>query len=348
MNKEQTKQSGFREPVTVNVCPGTLAEGFTTYSPLCIRHLFSNKKVSHVLLYDAPAKDEAVAEQFMENRKRISISGVQEKLSMVLDRNTLRLTNQGEPGTYILKPIPRDLKKVDQVPANEHLTMQIAKQVYGIHVAENAMIFFKDASPAYITKRFDVKPDGAKLGKEDFATLAGKTKDNAGADFKYEYSYEELGLLFQRYVAAWKIEIEKYFALVVFNYAFSNGDAHLKNFSLLENKSGDYLMSPAYDLVNTRLHVDDTDFALSKKLFADDFQSPAWKKNGHASAADFLELGRRIGMQESRCTKLLAPFLDRQPVVEVLVNRSFLDVPSKKAYLLHYNTKRNYLIDKSL
>ncbi len=344
MSKEQAKHVGSQEPVKVSVCPGTLAEGFNTYSPLCIRHLFDNKKVNHILPYDTPAKDEVVAEQFMENRKRISISGVQEKLSVVRDKNILRLTRKGEQGTYILKPIPRDLKKVDQVPANEHVTMQIAKQVYGINVAANAMIFFRDGSPAYITKRFDVKPDGTKWGKEDFATLAGKTKDNAGPDFKYAYSYEELGLLFRRYVAAWKIEIEKYFVLVVFIYAFSNGDAHLKNFSLLENKSGDYLMSPAYDLVNTRLHVDDTDFALSKKLFADDYQSPAWKKSGHASASDFLEFGRRIGVVESRCTKLLAPFLERQPGVEPLINRSFLDAGSKRAYLLHYNTKRNYLV----
>ncbi len=295
--------------------------------------------------YDPPSKNETVAEQFMENRKRISISGVQEKLSIILDKNILRLSNEGEQGTYILKPIPRDLKKVDQVPANEHLTMQIAKQVYRINVAENAIIFFKDGSPAYITKRFDTMPDGQgpKWGKEDFATLAGKTKDNAGPDFKYEYSYEELGVLFQKYVAAWKIEIEKYFVLVVFNYAFSNGDAHLKNFSLLENKSGDYLMSPAYDLVDTRLHVEDTDFALSKRLFIDDYQSPAWKKSGHASAADFLEFGKRIGMVKSRCTKLLAPFLERQANIEGLINRSFLDEGSKKAYLLHYNTKRNYL-----
>lgn len=344
MSTEQTIPVESKEPVTLSVCPGTLAEGFTTYSPLCIRHLFHAKKVSHVLPYSSPAKDEGVAEQFMENRKRISISGVQEKLSIVLDKNTLRLTTAGEQGTYILKPIPRDLKKVDQVPANEHLTMQVAKQVYGIQVAENAMIFFKDGSPAYITKRFDVKADGTKWGKEDFATLARKTKDNAGPDFKYDYSYEELGLLFQRYVAAWKIEIEKYFVLVVFNYVFSNGDAHLKNFSLLENKSGDYLLSPAYDLVNTRLHVEDTDFALSRKLFADNYQSPAWKKSGHATAADFLEFGKRIGMLESRCTKLLAPFLENQSAVELLVNRSFLDAPSKKTYLLQYHTKRNCLL----
>lgn len=345
MRKKQIQAVDSKELVSVSVCPGTLAEGFTTYSPRCVAHLFDNKKVSHVLSYDTPAKDEAVAEQFMENRKRISISGVQEKLSVVLEKNILRLSKEGEQGTYILKPVPRDLRKVDQVPANEHLTMQIAKQVYGINVAENAMIFFRDGSPAYITKRFDVKSDGqrTKWGKEDFASLAGKTTDNSGPNFKYEYSYEELGLLFRKYVAAWKIEIEKYFVLVVFNYAFSNGDAHLKNFSLSENESGDYLMSPAYDLVNTRIHVDDTDFALSKKLFADNFQSAAWKKSGHASAADFLEFGKRIGVVESRCTKVLAPFLEKQAKVEDLINRSFLDASSKRAYLLHYYTKRNYL-----
>lgn len=114
----------------------------------------------------------------------------------------LRLTKEGEHGTYILKPIPGDLKKVEQVPANEHLTMQIAKQVYGINIAENAMIFFKNGSPAYITKWFDVKKEGGKWSNEDFATLAGKTKDNAGIDFKYDSSYEEISILIQKYVPA--------------------------------------------------------------------------------------------------------------------------------------------------
>jgi serine/threonine-protein kinase HipA len=277
-------------------CPGTLAEGFTTYSPGCLRNLFSGKKVNHILPYEAPQQSEEVAEQFMENRTRISISGVQEKLSLLLEKNLLRLTKKGEQGTYILKPIPRDLKKVDQVPANEHLTMQIAKQVYGIHTAENAMIFFKNDSPAYITKRFDVKEEPGKWGKEDFATLAGKTKDNAGANFKYEYSYEEAGMLIQKFVPAWRIEIEKYFSLVVFNFLFSNGDAHLKNFSVLESSKGDYLLSPAYDLVNTKLHVDDSDFALGKGLFADNFKSEEYKKSGHPSKKDLTEFAKRIGV----------------------------------------------------
>lgn len=324
-------------------CPGTLAEGFSSYSPGCLRNMFGGKKVSHVLPYDAPQLSEEVTEAFIENRKRISISGVQEKLSLMLEKNLLRLTEPGEQGTYILKPIPRDLKKVGQVPANEHLTMQIAKQVFKINTAENALIFFKDGSPAYITKRFDVKAGGGKLGKEDFATLAGKTKDIAGADFKYQGSYEELGLLIQKYVPAWRVEIEKYFSLVVFNYLFSNSDAHLKNFSLLESSNGDYLLSPAYDLINTRLHVDDTDFALEKGLFADSYKSDDYLKKGHPSILDFMELAKRIGISESRSEKILAPYIQKQDFLETLINHSYLDEASKRGYLLLYQTKRNHL-----
>ncbi len=329
----------------IKYCPGSLAEGFSTYSPGCLRHLYKGKKVNHILPYDAPQVSEEVTELFMENRKRISISGVQEKLSLTLEKNVLRLTKEGEQGKYILKPIPRDLKKVDQVPANEHLTMQIAKQVYGINTAENAMIFFQNGSPAYITLRFDVKDEGGKWGTEDFATLAGKTKDNAGVNFRYEYNYEALGQLMQRYVPAWQVEIEKYFSLVIFNYLFSNGDAHLKNFSLLESKEGDYLLSPAYDLINTRLHVDDRDFGLDHGLFTDDFKSKTFIKNGHPSKDDFIEFGKRIGVATTRIDKLLQPFLEKQKGVETLIRHSFLNAASKKAYGLMYQTRRNFLTD---
>jgi len=324
-------------------CPGTLAEGFPSYSPSCLRNLFNGKKISHILPYESPQQNEEVAELFLENRKRISISGVQEKLSLILEKNQLRLTREGENGTYILKPIPRDLKKVDQVPANEHLTMQIARQVYGINTAENALIFFKDGSPAYLTKRFDVKKEGEKWGKEDFASLAGKTKENGGANFKYELSYEEIGLQIQNFVPAWRVEIEKYFSLVVFNFLFSNGDAHLKNFSLLESSKGDYLLSPAYDLINTRLHVDDSDFALDKGLFTDDFKSDEYKKSRHSSKIDFFEFGKRIGVIEGRINKLLLPFTEKQKMVEILVSHSFLSDSNKRGYLLMYNARRNWL-----
>lgn len=324
-------------------CPGTLKEGFETYSPATLRNVFGGKSVSHILPYPAPKKDEATNELFLENRKRISISGVQEKLSIIQDKNKLRLTKPGEQGTHILKPIPVDLKKVNEVPANEHLTMQIAAQVYGINTAENALIFFKDGEPAYITKRFDVRTDGLKWGKEDFASLAGRTSQSDGPNYKYDFNYVKLGKLIQQYVPAWRIEIEKYFAMVVFNYLFSNGDAHLKNFAVLESKNGDHLLSPAYDLINTRIHVDDTNFALSGGLLDPENRSPNYLRTGNPENIDFMNFGKIIGVKESRIDNLLTPFLKPNDQVKVLVNNSFLSEPSKRGYLLHYKTRRNQL-----
>ena len=125
-----------------------------------------------------------------------------------------------------------------------------------------ALIFFKNGESAYLTKRFDVKVDGSKLAKEDFASLAGRTPQTHGENYKYLGNYLELFQLMKLHVPAYKLEAPKLFSLLVFNYLFSNGDAHFKNFSLIETPLGDFRLSPAYDLLNTRIHIEDSDFAL--------------------------------------------------------------------------------------
>lgn len=325
--------------VPVDVCPGTLSPGFDTYSQNCRKRMFLGRRVHHVLSYNAPDVSETDAEMFRENRKRLSISGVQEKVSMVLEKNELRLTREGEQGTYILKPIPRDVRATDQVPANEHLTMQIARQVFGIETAENALIFFQNGDPVYITKRFDVLDSGQKRGVEDFAGLAGKTLETVGVDFKYDSSYEDLAELIRKYVPAYRIELEKYFRLVVFNYVFGNGDAHLKNFSLVEMPQGDYKLSPAYDLLCTRLHVNDTEMAFKDGLFKNFDITPNFEANRFYAHDDFMEFGRRIGLMPGRIPKLLHDFETEQFAVAELVARSFLSPDKKSEYLNHYRNK---------
>ena len=216
---------------TINVCPGTLASGFSTYSPLCLRKVFEGKKVSHVL--DMSIDDDTGVDIITAINK-ISISGVQEKISAIIKKGKIIITPEGESGRYILKPIPehKSLRFRHNIPANEHLTMQIANQVYKINTAANALAFFADGNPLYITKRFDYKADGSKIKQDDFASIAGKTERNSGKDFKYSGSYEDIAKLLKQSVSAWQVEMEKFFTLVVFNYLFSNGDAHLKNFSL--------------------------------------------------------------------------------------------------------------------
>ena len=203
-------------------CPSTLAKGYNTYSNTALRRVFNNKKVSAILNYDSPTSNENTAILFTENRKRMSISGVQEKFSVLLEKNKLRLIQESEQGQYILKPIPNVGKNANQMPANEHVTMQIARQVFDIETAENALIFFKNGDPAYITKRFDIKDDGNKWAQEDFASLAERTPQTHGEDFKYIGNYLELFTILKKYTPAYIVESIKLFKLILFNYLFSN------------------------------------------------------------------------------------------------------------------------------
>lgn len=327
-------------------CPSTLAEGYETYSPVALKNLFAGKKVSHILPYDSPEKNEEDNEKFIENIEHISISGVQDKELCVVEKGKIRLSQKGEQSTHILKPIPLTrLRRVKEIPANENLTMQIASQVYGIETAANGMCFFQTGELAYITKRFDVGVGGIKLRKEDFSSLAGLMPVNGGSNYKYEYSYEELAELIQRYIPAWRIEIEKYFKVVLFNFLFSNGDAHLKNFSVLETSRGDFRLAPAYDLLNTHLHVDDSDFALSRGLFREGDKSEYLKFNGKANGRSFEEFGKRIGINEKRVVELLTQFTTQYPLTEQLIEASFLLPDTKKTYLSEYRGRRNRLKD---
>ncbi|MBL7828532.1 MAG: HipA domain-containing protein, partial [Saprospiraceae bacterium] len=235
----------------ITCCPGTLAAGHKTYSKACLNRLFNGKRVSHILPYDDPASVFAENTVFLENQERFSISGVQEKFSFKLDKNKLRLVHAGEQGDYILKSAPGWVKNGDQMPANEHLTMQIARQVFDIETAENALVFFKTGQSAYLTKRFDVNPSSGKWAAEDFASIAGKTAHTHGTHYKYEGSYLLLFELMKKHLPVYQIDAPKVFKVLLFNYLFSNGDAHLKNFSILETPMGDFRFSPAYDLLNT-------------------------------------------------------------------------------------------------
>lgn len=316
----------------IKYCPGTLAAGYNTYSRTCLRRMFNGRKVDHLLPYSSSAGNEATDELFLENRKRISISGVQEKFSVILVKNKLRLINEGEKGNYILKPIPNVGKNPDQMPANEHLTMQIAKQVFNIETAENALIFFNNGAPAYITKRFDMNDDGSKLAKEDFASLAGRTPQTHGENYKYLGNYSELFELLKEYVPAYKLEAPKLFKLLVFNYLFSNGDAHYKNFSLLETPLGDFRLSPAYDLLNTRLHIDDADFALNDGILPKNISKGKIKDK-------FLLLADKADFSRNQQEDIFKNILSNSQKITELIEASFLTGRIKRNYLQTYKTR---------
>ncbi|MCU0435224.1 MAG: HipA domain-containing protein [Bacteroidia bacterium] len=323
----------------IKYCPCTLAEGFDTYSPAGLRLLFDRKRISHLLDFDAPGKDKEIAERLRQNSKTISISGAQFKQSLVIEKGKLRLTEPGESGKYILKPIPLrpPFDNENELPANEHLTMQIARQVYGIQTAECALVFFTNGEPAYITRRFDYAPNGSKIAQEDFASLTGRTKVNDGENYRHSGSYEDVAKCMKMYVPAYAVEIEKLFERIIFNYLFCNGDAHLKNFSLRQTPSGDYILSPAYDLLNTLLHIPgDSFFALTDGLFANDYYTESFQVLGFYAYDDFYEFGVKTGMLEKRIKLILNKYRTKNEFTLKLITTSFLSPEAKEFYIHHY------------
>lgn len=316
----------------IKYCPGTLAEGHTSYSRGCLSKVFKGKKVHHVLPYESPASNPETDELFNDNRKRMSISGVQEKFSVLLEKNKLRLTQEGEQGEYILKPIPSAGKRQEQMPANEHLTMQIAKQAYGIETAENALIFFKNGAPAYITKRFDLKENGSKLAQEDFASLAGRTPQTHGEHYKYNGNYLELFQILKIFVPAYIIEATKLLKIIIFNYLFSNGDAQYKNFSLIETSLGDFKLSPAYDLLNSRIHIEDKDFALDDGLLP--------KNLAQGKIIQQIKiLSEKANISDIVYGDIIKSMLNQTELVEKLTFSSFLDVKNQRSYIQSYQSR---------
>jgi serine/threonine-protein kinase HipA len=318
------------------MCPGCYKPDYDTYCSTCRQQLFDGKKVSHILSFDAPQDENLAA--YQEHTKSLSISGVQLKYSLNLEGNELVFAEKG--GQYILKPIPPfvQIAEAAAAPENEHLTMQIAKQLFNIDTASNALIYFRDGSPAYITRRFDVKADGTKHQQEDMAQISGRSRQTTGENFKYEGTYEEIGNLISKYVPAYMPALENYFKIIVFNYLFSNGDAHLKNFSLIQGSTGEYLLSKAYDLMSTVLHTpNESDTAM--ELFKGDMDTEFYAIFGCYGQPHFRELGLRLGLVPKRITQILTRMLMSTEEVFSMIDDSFLQEKVKAKYKEAYLKK---------
>ena len=329
----------------ITVCPSLLTQGFHDYSPKAIKTLFSGNKTSCMLDFRLDDKEIRDSKSVIN----LSISGAQEKYPALLDGGKIRLARPEERSTFILKPAPIDriyLRKV--IPANEHLTMQIASQVYGIETALNGLCFDSSGQTIYITKRFDIEPDGKKIDMEDFASLVGKSTNNGGPEYKYNASYEEIALAIRKNIPAKAVILEKFLRLVVFNYLIGNGDAHLKNFSIIR-RNGDVTLAPAYDLINTALHIKGDDFALKDGLSPNIEPSDQYVATGHPCKLDFERFGQLIGISEKRIAHILDPFMNFPTKVDELIAHSFLpDEKTKRTYRSIIEERRKRFIRKSL
>ena len=237
-----------------------------------------------------------------------SVTGVQPKLSVDLKKDkkeTARLTIVGLWGSYILKPPYKDFP---QMPENEDLTMKLAENV-GIKTAQHSLIRLKSGELAYISKRFD-RTAKTKLHVEDFAQLLEVLTER-----KYSGSVEQVSKGILKYSSFPGNDLINLFELVLFSFVTGNADMHLKNYSLIRDENDDIKLSPAYDLLSTKL------------LIPEDKEEYALTINGKKAGLkrkDFDALAGYMKINEKTLTTIYKKFGSAAEKWFSLINKSFL------------------------
>jgi serine/threonine-protein kinase HipA len=222
----------------MNRCPITysLIEG-GRYSPEGLKLLANG--LSDIKLFEYTAEEQR--KEAYKRASKMSIQGVQPKLSTVFNIKHEKFEIADRGGRYILKP---QHSYFSQMPENEDLSMRLAAEI-DLEVPPHGMIWSKDNTLSYFIKRFDRRGQNEKVPMEDFAQLAGMSRDT-----KYNYSMEKVVMLVDKYCTFPAIEKVKLFKMTLFSFVIGNDDMHLKNFSII-NHHGNIQLSPCYDLVNT-------------------------------------------------------------------------------------------------
>jgi len=306
-------------------CLGCFKFTKDTYCPKCKKLIFDNQKISFKLDFD---KKEFLSTK-IELSDKMSISGVQDKIALKIKNNKLVPTIKDSQ--YLLKPIPlMDYGELlNDVASNEHFTMQLASRIYKIPTALNALISFSDGELAYITKRFD-RVDGDKIKQEDFASLDQRSEATHGKNYKYDYSYEQIANLIKKYLPTYKIELIKFFKQIIFNYLIGNGDADIRNFSVIQRETKDYTLSPAYDLLSSSLHISN-ESRTALELFHN-YNTKAFEANGFYSYDDFIKFAQMIGIDEKIAKKIIEEFLSYEVKTLDLLEISFLSDDGRSRY----------------
>lgn len=300
-------------------------EAENTFCTACSVQVFGKKKMSAIL----PLSANDLAEKLPLQLQKNSLVGYQNKIYLKI--NGTWTVPQWGAVSHLLKLPNTDrispYKLAADMPANEHLSMQIAKQIFDIPTAECAFMHTEDKLPLYITKLFDVSY------AKDFAILLDITSDTHGEDYKYNGSYEEIASYLAQKSEDNQTDIFNFFKSFVFNLVIRNGDAHLRNFSMYYNSQNLFTLTPFYDLLNTVLHIEgktmacyiaQADKANKRKIDIRSLNKMSRKK--------ILTFATTIGLDTQKINNFLDEIAGKKILIFTLIDRSFLTDRAKQLY----------------
>lgn len=200
------------------------------------------------------------------NENKFSLAGVQMKFSMKEKDGRYNLTKGGELGDWIIKT---PSTKHAFVPLNEFTAMSMAAMV-GIEIPEIKLvelgklenlppINLPDEKLAFAIKRYD-RDGNRRIHAEDFAQVLVEYPHH-----KYDAAnYEQIGRVIYGYSGDGLADAQQLARRLLVNILLANGDAHLKNWSLVYPDQITPRLSPAYDIVTTNVYIQgETKYALN-------------------------------------------------------------------------------------
>ncbi len=128
-------------------------------------------------------------------------------------------------------------------------------------------------------------------------------------------SMEKVGKAILRYSTQPGLGAVRFFEYTLFCFLTGNADMHLKKFSLLTTATGDIILSPAYDLLNTKIAMPDDLDEIALTLNA---------KQRKLKMSDFNVLAQKLKIPEKTVQNITHRFINRLPKAEEWINSSFL------------------------
>jgi serine/threonine-protein kinase HipA len=246
-----------------------------------------------------------IAHEAQKLAGKFSISGVQPKLSVRLEGD--QLVPVARKGQFILKPQTQDFA---ELPQNEYLCMTMGKR-FGLRTAPCLLLELADGTPTYLVRRFDRFKKGRRVEKlscEDIHQILG------GPD-KYGGSHEQIAQAIRQHCTFAPLELQRLFEVTIFNFTIGNGDAHRKNFSLLTSDDGTIALSPAYDLVSSRLAI---------PAESDEMALTVNGKRNRLRRADFRALAEHLDIASPYAERKIGDLLDLQATFTEMITSSQL------------------------
>jgi len=211
-------------------------------------------------------KAKAVKFEKLTRGNKFSLAGVQMKFSMKEKDGRYNLSKGDVLGDWIIKT-PSTKHKF--VPLNEYTAMSLAGLV-GVDIPEIKLVeLYKldnlpqinlpDEKKAFAIKRFD-REDNQRIHMEDFAQILVKYPHEKYASA----NYETIGKVIYDFSGDGLADAQQFARRLLVNILLANGDAHLKNWSLLYSDKITPRLSPAYDIVTTNVYIEnETQYALN-------------------------------------------------------------------------------------